>query len=134
MGERQLLALARLILRQEDHTRVVLFDEPTSSVDAATDLRVQEALHKRFAESTVLTVAHRLQTVLGADLIVVLDGGRVAEQGAPAQLLADPNSSLSALAHEAGGLPGSDLEPGAPEETGQDTAHRGSSLALKVSL
>jgi len=90
------------MLRQEADSRVVLFDEPTSSVDAATDQRVQEALHGRFAASTVLTVAHRLQTVLASDRILVLDAGCVAELGPPADLLANPGSHLSALAREAG--------------------------------
>ncbi|CAK0875708.1 unnamed protein product [Prorocentrum cordatum] len=114
VGERQLLALARLMLRKEQDSRVVLFDEPTSSVDAATDQRVQEALRTRFGTSTVLTVAHRLQTVVGADRILVLDAGRVVEFGPPCELLADESSRFAALAREAGDFRGPEKAPPSP--------------------
>ena len=63
-------------------------DEATASLDVESETKVQQALSRLLAGKTVLVIAHRMRTVAGADKIVVLDGGRVAEQGAPAELMA----------------------------------------------
>jgi ABC-type multidrug transport system fused ATPase/permease subunit len=83
-GERQLLAIARALLRK---ARVVVLDEATASVDAAGDAVVQRALREHLQGATVLTIAHRLQTVLDSDLVIVMGEGRVAEMGTPDELL-----------------------------------------------
>eukprot|EP00929_Paragymnodinium_shiwhaense_P097458 TRINITY_DN59127_c0_g1_i1.p1 TRINITY_DN59127_c0_g1~~TRINITY_DN59127_c0_g1_i1.p1 ORF type:complete len:1329 (+),score=325.24 TRINITY_DN59127_c0_g1_i1:66-3989(+) len=82
-GQRQLLCIARCIVRQ---SRIVLIDEATSSVDGETDSRVQEALRSSLVGSTQLVVAHRIQTLLDADQIVVMEAGLVIETGSPTAL------------------------------------------------
>lgn len=83
-GEKQRLAIARTILRDPP---VLLLDEATSALDTRTEHAVQEAIDALSANRTTLTIAHRLSTVRGADQIVVLDAGRVAEQGTHEELL-----------------------------------------------
>ncbi|MFF3500442.1 ABC transporter ATP-binding protein [Streptomyces sp. NPDC003247] len=84
-GEKQRLAIARTILRDPP---VLILDEATSALDTRTERAVQEAIDALSANRTTLTIAHRLSTVRGADQIVVLDAGRVAERGTHEQLLA----------------------------------------------
>jgi ATP-binding cassette subfamily B protein len=84
-GQRRRVALARAILRDAS---VLLLDEPTSGLDAAAEQAVLDALDRAAEGRTVLAVSHRLGLAARADRVVVLDGGRVAEQGPPAELLA----------------------------------------------
>jgi ATP-binding cassette subfamily B protein len=84
-GERQRISLARALLKQAP---VVLLDEATSALDAENEAAVQQALAALTADRTVLVVAHRLDTIRGADLIAFLDGGRIVEQGTHEELLA----------------------------------------------
>ncbi|WP_326779571.1 ABC transporter ATP-binding protein/permease [Streptomyces longwoodensis] len=84
-GEKQRLAIARTILRDPP---VLILDEATSALDTRTEHAVQQAIDSLSADRTTLTIAHRLSTVRGADQIVVLDSGRVAERGAHEELLA----------------------------------------------
>ena len=84
-GERQRISIARAILKDAP---IVLLDEATASLDVENESLVQEALSRLLVGKTVLVIAHRMRTVLGADHIVVLADGRVAEEGAPAELLA----------------------------------------------
>jgi ATP-binding cassette subfamily B protein len=83
-GERQRISLARALLKDAP---IVLLDEATASVDPESETRVQQAIATLTAGKTVLMVAHRMRTVLHADHIVVLDEGRVVEDGTPAELL-----------------------------------------------
>lgn len=84
-GERQRISIARAILKDAP---IVLLDEATASLDVENESLVQEALSRLLVGKTVLVIAHRMRTVLGADHIVVLTEGRVAEEGTPAELLA----------------------------------------------
>lgn len=84
-GERQRISIARAILKDAP---VVLLDEATASLDVENETQVQQALSRLLAGKTVLVIAHRMRTVANAEKIVVLKEGRVAEQGAPAELMA----------------------------------------------
>lgn len=83
-GEKQRLAIARTILRDPP---VLILDEATSALDTRTEAAVQEAIDALSADRTTITIAHRLSTIRGADQIVVLDSGRVAERGTHEELL-----------------------------------------------
>lgn len=90
-GQRQLFSLARALLRRRNDGGgggVVLLDEATSSVDAETDALVQRVVREDFASHTVVSVAHRLETIVDFDRVVVLEKGCVAEEGCPRELLA----------------------------------------------
>ncbi|XP_077417177.1 ABC-type oligopeptide transporter ABCB9 isoform X2 [Vanacampus margaritifer] len=84
-GQKQRVAIARALVR---HPRVLILDEATSALDAESEHIVQQALNNIMREHTVLVVAHRLSTVERADSIIVIDKGRVAEQGSHGQLMA----------------------------------------------
>ena len=83
-GERQRISIARALLK---NAPIVLLDEATASLDVENETKVQGALSRLLAGKTVLVIAHRMRTVAGADHIVVLENGRVAEQGTPAELI-----------------------------------------------
>ena len=84
-GERQRISIARALLKDAP---VVLLDEATASLDVENESAVQAALSQLLRDKTVLIIAHRMRTVAGADKVVVLENGRVAQQGTPAELLA----------------------------------------------
>jgi ATP-binding cassette subfamily B protein len=85
LGQRQLVAFARALLADP---RILILDEATSSVDIGTERRIEEALRRLLAGRTAFIIAHRLSTIRDADLIVVLEHGRVVEQGSHAELMA----------------------------------------------
>ena len=85
LGQRQLVAFARALLADP---RILILDEATSSVDIGTERRIERALRVLLADRTAFIIAHRLSTIRDADLIVVLEHGRVVEQGSHDELLA----------------------------------------------
>lgn len=86
VGQRQLLCLARAILRK---SKILVMDEATANVDMETDELIQSTIRSRFTDCTVITVAHRLATIMDSDRVLVLGAGRVLEYDIPFQLLAE---------------------------------------------
>ena len=83
-GQRQLLCIARSLLR---NPKILVMDEATSSIDNSTDAAIQTMIRENFAGATVLTIAHRLNTIMDSDRVLILDNGRVAEYDSPQSLL-----------------------------------------------
>ncbi|KRF85613.1 multidrug resistance-associated protein 1 isoform X1 [Drosophila virilis] len=98
VGQRQLVCLARALLRK---TKVLVLDEATAAVDLETDDLIQKTIRSEFRECTVLTIAHRLNTILDSDKVIVLDKGQITEFDAPSALLADPKSAFFSMAKDA---------------------------------
>ena len=94
VGERQLLCLARAILKR---SRILMLDEATSNVDSITDSRIQSVLSTKFRDCTLLTIAHRIDTIIDCDKILLMGNGQVVEFDTPQKLLRDPNSRFSQL-------------------------------------
>ena len=93
-GQRQRLSIARALLRD---TPILILDEATSALDSASEHAVQQCLDSLMQGRTTITIAHRLSTIRHADLIVVLDHGRIVQQGTHESLLADPDGLYSKL-------------------------------------
>ena len=83
-GERQRISIARAFLKDAP---IILLDEATASLDVENETSIQSALSRLIQQKTVLVIAHRMRTVAGADKIVVLADGKVAEQGTPQELM-----------------------------------------------
>jgi ABC-type multidrug transport system fused ATPase/permease subunit len=91
VGQRSLICLGRALLRK---TKIRVLDEATSAVDIETDELIQNTIRQEFKDRTLLTIAHRIKTVMDSDKILVLDQGRVVEFGSPQALLGREDSSL----------------------------------------
>ncbi|KAJ3411175.1 hypothetical protein HDV05_002641 [Chytridiales sp. JEL 0842] len=98
-GSRQLICLARAMLR---NSTIVISDEATASVDMQTDDFIQKAIRRDFKDKTVITIAHRLNTVIDNDKILVLDAGTVAEFGSPLELLNRPDGIFKSMVDQTG--------------------------------
>uniref|UniRef100_A0A671PYG4 Multidrug resistance-associated protein 4 n=1 Tax=Sinocyclocheilus anshuiensis TaxID=1608454 RepID=A0A671PYG4_9TELE len=99
MGQRQLVCLARAILRKN---RILIIDEATANVDPRTDELIQKTIRDKFKECTVLTIAHRLNTIIDSDRILVLDAGRIHEYDAPHVLLQNQNGIFYKMVQQTG--------------------------------
>ncbi|XP_035171283.1 multidrug resistance-associated protein 1-like isoform X2 [Oxyura jamaicensis] len=98
VGQRQLVCLARVLLRK---TKILVLDEATASVDVETDNLVQSTIKREFCNCTILTIAHRLHTVMDSERVLVLDAGRILEYDTPDNLL-QQNGAFSEMVAEAG--------------------------------
>lgn len=99
VGQRQLLCLARALIRRSS---ILVLDEATAAVDVGTDALIQKTIREEFAECTVLAIAHRLNTIIDSDQILVLDAGEKVEFGSPADLLSNPNGVFTAMVNDTG--------------------------------
>ena len=97
VGERQLICLARALLQGN---KIIIMDEATANVDFKTDHMIQETIRDTFKNSTVLTIAHRVSTIMDCDRVLVLHDGRVVEMDEPAVLLANEDSLFTQLTRQ----------------------------------
>jgi len=94
VGERQLVCLARALLQR---SKIIILDEATANVDFKTDRLIQEVIRSRFKDSTVVTIAHRLNTIMDYDKVLVMEQGRVVEFDKTEILLQNKNGFLARL-------------------------------------
>eukprot|EP00536_Pseudo-nitzschia_multiseries_P013764 jgi/Psemu1/245584/estExt_Genewise1.C_6110003 len=106
VGQRQLLCLARAILSKN---KILVLDEATASVDRRTDQMLHDSLHDSFGDATIMAVAHRLDTVIDHDYILVLGQGKVLEFGSPANLLSKISGVFSTMVDDTGEMTANEL-------------------------
>ena len=99
VGQRQLICLARALVRK---TNILVLDEATAAIDVETDSIIQKTIRREFKDATILTIAHRINTVIDYDRILVLEQGSIVEYDSPQVLLSRKDSKFYSLAHEAG--------------------------------
>lgn len=99
VGQRQLLSLARALLRR---SKILVLDEATAAVDVRTDALIQKTIREEFKSCTMLIIAHRLNTIIDCDRILLLEAGRVLEYNSPEELLSNEKSSFSKMVQSTG--------------------------------
>ncbi|XP_024046310.1 ABC transporter C family member 2 isoform X2 [Citrus clementina] len=99
VGQRQLLSLSRALLRR---SKILVLDEATAAVDVRTDALIQKTIREEFKSCTMLIIAHRLNTIIDCDQILLLDSGRVLEYDTPEELLSNEGSSFSKMVQSTG--------------------------------
>jgi ATP-binding cassette subfamily C (CFTR/MRP) protein 1 len=97
VGQRQLICLGRALLRRN---KVLVLDEATAAVDTETDDFIQKTIRTEFRDCTIVTIAHRINTIMDNDRIMVLDRGRIAEYDTPENLLSNHSSLFYSLAKQ----------------------------------
>lgn len=98
-GQRQLMCLARSLLKSP---KVILLDEATASIDYETDAKIQKTIRSELNDTTILTIAHRLRSIIDYDQILVLDAGEVREYAPPHELLQDKDGVFYSLCADSG--------------------------------
>lgn len=96
-GERQLICLARALIQKN---KIIVIDEATANVDYETDRKIQQAIKQNFGECTTLTIAHRVDTIMDSDRVMVLSGGTVVEFDTPEVLLEREDSAFAQLVRQ----------------------------------
>ncbi|EDX14816.1 GD21421 [Drosophila simulans] len=134
VGQRQLVCLARAILR---HNKILIMDEATANVDPETDKLIQQTIRSKFAHCTVLTIAHRLHTVMDSDRVLVMDAGEVRELGHPYELLQRTGGYLRQLVDNTGAATSFALQQAAEQSyskqiLGDDTAPEDLNITLAM--
>lgn len=112
VGQRQLVCLARAILR---NNKILILDEATANVDPETDKLIQETIRSKFVDCTVMTIAHRLHTVMDNDKVLVMDAGQVVEFAHPFELLQKSDGFFRRLVDQTGSATASALSLAAKE-------------------
>ena len=99
LGQQQLVCLARALLNESS---LLLLDEATAALDSETDEKVQQVLRTSFSSRTILTIAHRIDTIIDSDRILVIDAGKVVEFAPPQELIQTPTSIFAELCRQSG--------------------------------